>query len=68
MIFFSVCSSNICCFFVQEVFHVYLNKFEIAVSHLFLIIFSNDKGVLSSVPKHGFSSNFAYLYLITYEL
>ena len=27
---------------VQEVFHVYLNKFEIAVSHLLLIIFSNN--------------------------
>ena len=26
---------------IQEVFHVYLNKFEIAVSHLSLIIFSN---------------------------
>ena len=31
------------CWHVQEVFHVYLNKFEIAVSHLFLIIFSNNK-------------------------
>ena len=28
---------------IQEVFHVYLNKFEIAVSHLFLIIFINNK-------------------------
>ena len=28
---------------LQEVFHVYLNKFEIAVSHLFLNIFSNNK-------------------------
>ena len=26
---------------VQEVFHVYLNKFEIAVTHSFLIIFGN---------------------------
>ena len=24
---------------VQEVFHVYLNKFENAVTHLFLVIF-----------------------------
>ena len=31
---------------VQEVFHVYLNKFEIAVSHLFLIIFSKNKFTL----------------------
>ena len=28
---------------IQEVFHVYLNKFEIAVSPSFLIIFSNNK-------------------------
>ena len=28
---------------IQEVFHVYLNKLKIAVSHLFLIIFSNDE-------------------------
>ena len=27
---------------VQEVFHVYLNKFEIAVSHLLLIISSPE--------------------------
>ena len=27
---------------LQEVFHVYLNKFEIAVTHLFLIIFCNS--------------------------
>ena len=32
---------------VQEVFHVYLNKFEMTVSHLFLIIFSNNKGPLT---------------------
>ena len=32
--------------YIQEVFHVYLNKFEIAVSHLFLIIFSNNKCTL----------------------
>ena len=27
---------------VQEVFHVYLNKFENAVTNLFLIIFGNN--------------------------
>ena len=27
---------------VQKLFHVYLNKFEIAVTHLFLIIFCNN--------------------------
>ena len=27
---------------IQEVFHVYLNKFEMAVVHLFLIIICND--------------------------
>ena len=29
-------------FHLQEVFHVYLNKFEIAVTNLFLIIFCNN--------------------------
>ena len=28
--------------YIQEVFHVYLNKFENAVTHLFLVIFSNN--------------------------
>ena len=27
---------------MQEVFHVYLNKFENAVTHLFLVIFGNN--------------------------
>ena len=27
---------------IQDVFHVYLNKFEIVVTHLFLIIFCNN--------------------------
>ena len=27
---------------IQEVFHVYLNKFENAVTHLFLVIFGNN--------------------------
>ena len=31
---------------IQDLFHVYLNKFEIAVSHLSLIIFSNNKFTL----------------------
>ena len=30
--------SNSSSYNIQEVFHVYLNKFEIAVTHLFLII------------------------------
>ena len=33
-----------------------------------LIVFLKDKGVLSSVPAQGFSSNFAHKYLIIYEL
>ena len=45
---------------LQEVFHVYLNKFENAVSHLFLFMFSNIKLTLinqifrnaQSVRKH----------------
>ena len=28
--------------FIQEVFHVYLNKFENAVTHLFLVTFGNN--------------------------
>ena len=31
---------------IQEVFHVYLNKFEIELTHLFFIIFSNNKFTL----------------------
>ena len=31
---------------LQEVFHVYLNNFDIDVSHLFFIIFSNNKFTL----------------------
>ena len=27
---------------IQEVFHVYLNKFENAVTHLFLVTFGNN--------------------------
>ena len=30
------------CECLQEVFHVYLNKFENAVTHLFLVIFGNN--------------------------
>ena len=33
-------------FDIQEVFHVYLNKFENVVSHLFLIMFGNNKFTL----------------------
>ena len=32
-------------------FHVYLNKFEIVVSHLFLVIFINNKGALAWYGK-----------------
>ena len=28
--------------YIQEVFHVYLNKFENAVTHLFLLILGNN--------------------------
>ena len=39
---------------LQEVFHVYLNKFEIAVSHLFLIIFINNKfTVVNQISKNA---------------
>ena len=36
-------------FDIQEVLHVYLNKFEIAVSHLFLNIFGNNKFTLANL-------------------
>ena len=43
-------------YIIQEVFHVYLNKFEIAVSHLFLIIFSNYKFTLVNlISSNGHS-------------
>ena len=41
---------------VQEVFHVYLNKFEIALSHLFLIIFSNNKFALINMISRNAQS------------
>ena len=31
---------------IQEVFHVYLNKFKTVVSHSFLILFSNNRFTL----------------------
>ena len=31
-----------CKLFVQEVFHVYLNKFENTVTHLFLVMLGNN--------------------------
>ena len=39
-----------------EVFHVYLNKFEISVSHLFLIIFSNNKFTLVNLISRNAQS------------
>ena len=38
---------------IQEVFHIYLNKFEIAISHLFLIIFSYNLHWLICSPGMG---------------
>ena len=36
---------------VQEVYHVYLNKFKIALSHLFLILFSDDTFTLVNLTS-----------------
>ena len=36
-------------------FHVYLNKFEIAVSHLFIIIFSTNKFTLFNLISRNCS-------------
>ena len=47
---------------IQEVFHAYLNTFEIAVSHLFLIIFSNNKFTLvNQISTKKISLNFTRL-------
>ena len=46
---------------VQEVFHVYLNKFEIAVSQLFLIIFSNNKFTLVNLISRNAQPPSKYL-------
>ena len=48
---------------IQEVFLVYLNKFEIAVSYLFLIIFSNDKFTLVNQISRNAQSPRKYLLL-----
>ena len=46
---------------IQEVFHVYLNKFEIAVSRLFLIIFNNNKFTLVNHISRNAESQRKYL-------
>ena len=46
---------------LQEVFHVYLNKFEIAISHSFLIIFSNNKFTLVNQIFRNAQSQRKYL-------
>ena len=57
----------LCLFFctstLQEVFHVYLNKFKMAVSHLFLIIFSNDE--FTSVKLISRDAQLPRKYLLT---
>ena len=50
---FSPCVSMIK---IQEVFHVYLNKFEIALSHLFHIKFSNNKFTLVNLISRNTQS------------
>ena len=46
---------------LQEMFHVYLSKFEIPVSHLFLIIFSNNKFTLINQSSRNAQSPRKYL-------
>ena len=46
---------------LQEVFHVYLNKFEIAVSHLYLIIFNENKFTLVNQISRNAQSPRKYL-------
>ena len=42
--------------YIQEVFHVYLNNFETVVSHLFLVIFSNNKFTLVNLISRNAQS------------
>ena len=42
---------------IQEVFHVYLNKFENAVTHLFLVIFGNNVLPLVSLVSRNTQSS-----------
>ena len=48
---------------IQEVFHVYLNKFEIAVSHSFLNILSNNKFTL--LIRSSKNAQYLRKYLLT---
>ena len=50
--------------YIQEVFHVYLNKFEIAVSHSFLIIFSFNKFTLVNQISRNAQSPRKYLFAL----
>ena len=51
---------------LQEVFHAYLNKFEIVVSHLFLNIFNvvilNLHWLISSLGMISHQENCSYFY------
>ena len=49
---------------VQEVFHVYLNKFEIVASHLFLIKFSKNKFTLVYQISRNAQSPRQYLFTL----
>ena len=42
---------------IQEVFHVYLNKFENAVTHLILVIFGNNVLPLVSLVSRNTQSS-----------
>ena len=49
---------------IQEVFHVYLKKIEIAASHSFLIIFSNNKFTLVNQISRNARSPRTYLFAL----
>ena len=49
---------------IQEVFYVYLNKFEIAVSQLFLIVINNDKLTLVNHISRNAQSPRKYLLIL----
>ena len=54
---------------LQEVFHVYLNKFENAAAHLFLIIFGNNWFQWASLISRNTQSSRKqfYFFIIWFE-
>ena len=58
------CLKNLSC--IQEVFHVYLNKFENAFIHLFLVIFGNNRfqwvSLISRNTQSSHNMSFSFIF------